>query len=407
MSPRPGPEIVSLGCRLNLSESDAIAAMLAGRNTVVVNTCAVTDAAVKQTRAAVRRLRARRPDAELIVTGCAAQVDPAAFAAMPEVDRVVGNPDKLDPAAWTSGARPRFAFDGAWRLPPSPAGPDRSRAFLEIQNGCDHACTFCVIPAGRGPARSAPLDAATAMAEAAVAAGQCELVLTGVDLTSWRDDAGRGLAAVVERLLGVAGVERLRLSSLDPAEVDEPLLDLIVGEPRVQPHLHLSLQAGNDMILKRMRRRHSQAQAVRLVERVKARRPEVAVGADLIAGFPTETEAMFADTLAAIADCDVVQAHVFPYSAKAGTPAARMPQVAMPVRRERAARLRAAAGARRAAWLWTLVGGEQRVLVERPGTHGHAGNFAEVRLAEPRIPGEVVRVRVTRASDTELEGVAL
>jgi len=400
------PEVVTLGCRLNIAEGQVIRDLLGTRDAVAVNSCAVTEAAVKRTRAEIRRLRARRPTAELIVTGCAAQVDPAGFAAMPEVDRVVGNPDKLSPAAWAPDAASSFSFRPEWQAPPDSVSGDTSRGFLEVQNGCDHACTFCVIPAGRGPARSAPVAAVVARAAAMVAAGRRELVLTGVDLTSWRDAEGAGLGVLVERLLDVAGLERLRLSSLDPAEMDDRLLALVTGEPRVQPHLHFSFQAGHDLILKRMKRRHLRADAVRVVERIKAARPEVAIGADLIAGFPTEEEDAFAATLALLDECDVVHAHVFPYSAKAGTPAARMPQVPVPVRRERAARLREAAAARHARWLRSLVGSRQQVLVERPGTRGHAGNFADVRLPPSPI-GRVIPVRIVAATDTDVEGILL
>jgi len=406
MSVAPGPEVVTLGCRLNIAESQVIRGLLMGRDAVAVNSCAVTEAAVKRTRAEIRRLRARRPTAELIVTGCAAQVDPAGFAAMAEVDRVVGNPEKLRADAWAAEALPVFAFRPEWQALPDSVSGDTSRGFLEVQNGCDHACTFCVIPAGRGPARSAPVEAAVARAGAMVAAGRRELVLTGVDLTSWRDAAGHGLGALVERLLDVRGLERLRLSSLDPAEMDERLLALVTGEARIQPHLHFSFQAGDDLVLKRMKRRHLRGDAVRLVDRIKAVRSDVAIGADLIAGFPTEDEAMFARTLALLEECDVVQAHVFPYSAKLGTPAARMPQVPVPVRRARAALLRDVAATRRATWLRSLIGSDQRVLVERPGTRGHAGNFAHVVLPPSPI-GSVIPVRIAAATDTELEGIPL
>ena len=400
------PEVVTLGCRLNIAEGQVIRDLLGTRDVVAVNSCAVTEAAVKRTRAEIRRLRARRPTAELVVTGCAAQIDPDGFAAMAEVDRVVGNPDKLSAAAWAPGAAPTLSFRPEWQAPPESFAGDTSRGFLEVQNGCDHACTFCVIPAGRGPARSAPVGAVGARAEAMVAAGRRELVLTGVDLTSWRDETGAGLGALVERLLDVRELERLRLSSLDPAEMDDRLLALVTGERRVQPHLHFSFQAGDDLVLKRMKRRHLRGDAVRLVERIRAARSDVAIGADLIAGFPTEDEAMFARTLALLDDCDIVQAHVFPYSAKSGTPAARMPQVPMPVRRERAARLRMAAGERRARWLRSLIGSVQQVLVERPGTKGHAGNFAEVRVPPSHI-GAVIPVRIVAATDIDLEGILL
>jgi threonylcarbamoyladenosine tRNA methylthiotransferase MtaB len=385
----PAPEIVTLGCRLNLAESEAIRAMTAGRDMVVVNSCAVTGEAVKQTRAAIRRARRTRPSAELVVTGCAATIDPAGFAAMPEVDRVVPNAAKGAAARWGGAAAPVVAFAG------------HARALVEVQNGCDHACTFCIIPQGRGASRSVPADAVVAQVGGLVAAGHREVVLTGVDLTSYQP----GLGVLVEQVLAETAVERLRLSSVDSVEIDDRLFDLIAGEPRVMPHLHLSLQAGNDLILKRMKRRHSREQAVALVERLKARR-NVAIGADLIAGFPTETAAMAADTLALLDDCDIVHAHIFPYSPRAGTPAARMPQVEPEMRRERAARLRARAVARKAKWLEGLIGSVQEVLVERPGDRGHTPSFADVRLGSPGSAGEIARTRISGSSDTYLIGEA-
>lgn len=387
--------MLSLGCRLNIAESETIRALLGDRDVAVVNSCAVTNEAVKQTRAAIRRLRRARPGAELVVTGCAAEIDPAGFAGMAEVDRVVGNVDKLKPEHWGATAAPVQAFGGY------------ARAFVEVQNGCDHRCTFCAIPFGRGPSRSVPAGAVVERIAGLVAAGHREVVLTGVDVTSYGHElpGAPTLGMLVERVLRfVPGLERLRLSSLDSVEIDERLFELVTGEPRVMPHLHLSLQAGDDLVLKRMKRRHSRAKAVATVARLKAKRPEIAIGADLIAGFPTEDDAMFANTLALLDDCDIVHAHIFPYSSRAGTPAARMPQVEPDVRRERAARLRERAAARRRNWLRGLVGSEQAVLVERPGDRGHAANFAEVRLP-PSPPGSLQRVRVTGAADIHLEGV--
>ena len=391
------PRVVSLGCRLNIAESETIRALLGSRQAVVVNSCAVTNAAVKETRAAIRRLRREAPGAELIVTGCAATIDPAGFAAMAEVDRVVANAAKLVPASWGS------------TLPaaPPPRFAGHARALVAVQNGCDHGCTFCAIPAGRGPSRSVPAGAVVEQVAGLVAAGHGEVVLTGVDLTSYGGDlpGAPTLGSLVERVLRlVPALPRLRLSSLDSIEIDPLLLDLLTGEPRLCPHVHLSLQAGSDLILKRMKRRHSRAQAVALVDRLKAARPEIAIGADLIAGFPTEDESHAADTLALIDDCAIVHAHIFPYSPRAGTPAARMPQVPPPIARERAARLREAAARRRAAWLASLVGTTQEVLVEGSGTRGHAGNFAEVRLATPAPPASLQRVAVAGATDTHLTG---
>ncbi|WP_375391491.1 MiaB/RimO family radical SAM methylthiotransferase [uncultured Sphingomonas sp.] len=394
----PAPEVITLGCRLNLAESEAIRALLGGHDAVVVNSCAVTDTAVKQTRAAIRRARRARPGAELIVTGCAATIDPAGFGAMPEVDRVVANAAKALPASWGAcGPAPTVAFAG------------HARALVEVQNGCDHACTFCVIPSGRGPSRSVAADAVVARVRGLVAAGHREVVLTGVDLTSYGPDlpGAPTLGALVERVLAETGVPRLRLSSLDAIEIDDRLFGLLTSEARIMPHVHLSLQAGSDLVLKRMKRRHGRAQAVALIERLKARRA-IAIGADLIAGFPTETADQAADTLALLDDGDIVHAHIFPYSPRAGTPAARMPQVAPEVRRARAARLREVAATRKAAWLRTLVGSVQDVLVERPGDRGHAPGFAEVRLPSPGRPastGEVLAVRVIGAADGHLIGI--
>ncbi|WP_168844558.1 tRNA (N(6)-L-threonylcarbamoyladenosine(37)-C(2))-methylthiotransferase MtaB [Sphingomonas sp. S2M10] len=401
------PLILNMGCRLNLAEGESIRALLTGRDAIVVNSCAVTNEAVKQTRQAIRRARRERPDAELVVTGCAAQIDPQAFAAMPEVDRVIGNAEKLLPEAWASEAKVQVQDILAVReTAPHLAASfsTHARAFVEVQNGCDHRCTFCAIPFGRGNSRSVPagavIDRIALLAEA-----HGEVVLTGVDLTSYGHDlpGAPTLGLLVERILKhVPSLKRLRLSSLDGIEVDDRLFALLTQEPRVMPHVHLSLQAGDDMILKRMKRRHSRAQSVALAERLRAARPEIAIGADLIAGFPTEDDRMFANTLALIADCGVVHAHIFPYSPRAGTPAARMPQVAPATIRDRAARLRTAAAEQRARWLETLVGSRQQVLVERPGDRGHAKNFAEVRLTAPRQTGETVNVTIARVEDGKL-----
>ncbi|MGN7999816.1 tRNA (N(6)-L-threonylcarbamoyladenosine(37)-C(2))-methylthiotransferase MtaB [Sphingomonas sp. 22176] len=405
--PLSSPLILNMGCRLNLAEGESIRAMLSGQDAIVVNSCAVTNEAVKQTRQAIRRARRERPDAELVVTGCAAQIDPQAFAAMPEVDRVIGNAEKLLPEAWASEARVQVQDILAVReTAPHLAASfsTHARAFVEVQNGCDHRCTFCAIPFGRGNSRSVPagavIDRIAMLAEA-----HGEVVLTGVDLTSYGHDlpGTPALGSLVERILRhVPRLQRLRLSSLDGIEVDDRLFALLTQEPRVMPHVHLSLQAGDDMILKRMKRRHSRAQSVALAERLRAARPEIAIGADLIAGFPTEDETMFENTRALIADCGVVHAHIFPYSPRAGTPAARMPQVAPATIRDRAARLRAAAAEQRARWLETLVGSRQQVLVERPGDRGHAENFAEVRLTAPRQTGETVNVTIARVEDGKL-----
>lgn len=407
------PRIISLGCRLNLAESETIRAILAGREAVVVNSCAVTNGAVAESRAAIRKARRQAPGAQIIVTGCAAQMDPASFAAMPEVDRVIGNGEKLDPSVWATADRVVVGDimrvrETAPHLADSFAG--HARAFVEVQNGCDHRCTFCAIPLGRGNSRSVPAGAVIDRVAALVAAGHREIVLTGVDLTSYGPDlpGSPSLALLVERILThVPGLERLRLSSLDSIEIDDRLLDLVASETRVMPHLHLSLQAGDDMVLKRMKRRHNRAQAIAIVERLKARRPDIAIGADLIAGFPTETEEMFANTLALIDDCDIVHAHIFPYSPREGTPAARMPQVPADIRKQRAALLRDAASVRRAKWLRSLVGSHHPILVERPGTRGHAPNFADVHLDGPAAePGTIIDVTITGVSENGLIGLS-
>lgn len=377
---------------------------------VVINSCAVTNEAVKQTRAAIRRAAKARPDAQIVVTGCAAQIDPASFAAMPEVARVLGNADKLRPESWTS-TEPMLVTDLSRIVETTPhlaaAFAGHARAFVEVQNGCDHSCTFCIIPTGRGPSRSVPAGLVIDRITRAVELGHREVVLTGVDLTSYGHDlpGAPSLGQLVERILThVPALPRLRLSSLDSIEIDNRLFELVTGEARVMPHLHLSLQAGNDLILKRMKRRHSRAQSVAIVERLLAARPEIAIGADLIAGFPTEDDAMAADTLALIDDAHIVHAHIFPYSARDGTPAARMPQVPHPLRRERAAALRDAAARRRRDWLAAQVGQLRNVLVERPGTRGHAPDFADIHFTPTAEPGSIARVRVTAATETHLIG---
>lgn len=384
-------EVVSLGCRLNLSESETLRGLLSGaQDLVVVNSCAVTAEAVRQTRQAIRRARKASPGARLIVTGCAAEVERAAIAAMPEVDGLVPNASKLDPRAWNAPAQPRLAASLAY-----------TRTYVAVQNGCDHRCTFCVIPQGRGPSRSLELAQVIAQIEPQLDQGVREVVLTGVDLTSWGQDlpGAPRLGNLAEAILSACPkLERLRLSSLDGIEIDPLLFELIAHEPRVMPHVHLSLQHGHDLILKRMKRRHSRADAVSLATRLKAARPEVAIGADLIAGFPTEDAAMHAANLAIIAELDIVHGHIFPYSARQGTPAARMPQLAPSLIRERAAVLRAAIADRRAAWLQMLIGTQLKVLAERDGT-GHAENFARVRLAPGTTPGSIVTLTPTAIDD--------
>ncbi|WP_375397871.1 tRNA (N(6)-L-threonylcarbamoyladenosine(37)-C(2))-methylthiotransferase MtaB [uncultured Sphingomonas sp.] len=409
-SPAAGPSVINLGCRLNIAEGGTIRALLGNADILVVNSCAVTNEAVKATRRAIRRARRDRPGAILAVTGCAAQIDPASFAAMPEVDRVIGNADKLARAAWAS--TDPLVFGDFVPVAPgqAPAVADgQARAFVEVQNGCDHSCTFCAIPAGRGPSRSVPAGAVVDTIARLVDGGKREVVLTGVDLTSYGHDlpGPTTLGGLVERILRhVPALERLRLSSLDAPEIDDLLFALLTQDARMMPHVHLSLQAGDDLILKRMKRRHARADALALVARLHAARPDIAIGADLIAGFPTEEEAQFVNTLALIDDCRIVHAHIFPFSARSGTPAARMPQVAPEIRRERAARLREAAARRRSGWLASLVGTMQEVLIEAPGDHGHAGNFADVRFpVASAAVGTIAAVRIVAVTADYLVGV--
>ncbi|HQN53564.1 MAG TPA: MiaB/RimO family radical SAM methylthiotransferase [Novosphingobium sp.] len=382
-----GAEVISLGCRLNLSESEELRALLASEDAlVVINSCAVTAEAVRQTRQAIRRARRERPDARLLVTGCAAEVERAALSAMLEVDGLIANTAKLDPRAWN--VAPARAEGTA----------THTRAFIAVQNGCDHTCTFCVIPQGRGASRSLPVAAVLREVERHQAAGAGEVVLTGVDLTSWGHDlpGEPRLGALVEAILGAfPALGRLRLSSLDGVEIDPLLLDLIGSEARVMPHVHLSLQHGHDLILKRMKRRHLRADAAALVEALRVRRPELAFGADLIAGFPTEDEEAHLANFSLIEDLGLAHVHVFPYSARVGTPAARMPQLTPAVIRARAAQLRGAAAAQGTRWLNAQLGRPHRVLAERDGT-GHAENFARVRLAPGTSAGTIVTVTPTR-----------
>ncbi len=386
-----GPEVITLGCRLNVAESEAMRALAADADDlIIVNSCAVTNEAVRQTRQAIRKAKRARPGARLIVTGCAAQVEPAMFAAMPEVSRVLGNKEKFELGAFLpAGEKVRVSDIMQVRetAPHLAAGfAARARAFVEVQNGCDHRCTFCIIPYGRGNSRSVPAGLLIERIAALVEEGFREVVLTGVDVTSYGPDlpGSPSLGQLIERILRcVPGLPRLRLSSLDCIEMDERLFELATGEPRFMPHLHMSFQAGDDMILKRMKRRHSRADAVETVARLKARRPEIAIGADLIAGFPTESDEMAENSLRLVAECDIVMGHIFPYSAKRGTPAARMPQVSPAIAKLRARRLREACAGRKAAWLEGMVGTRQRVLVESDG-RGHAENFAPVRITHAR-----------------------
>jgi threonylcarbamoyladenosine tRNA methylthiotransferase MtaB len=385
-----GLDVVNFGCRLNIAEGEAVraAATAAGAtDAIIFNSCAVTDEAVRQARQAVRRALRERPGAAVVVTGCAAELESDAFAAMGA--RVVGNDVKGLAASYGAGARAVRSETYS----PALSGADHARAFLGVQTGCSHSCTFCATVIARGTARSATVDAVLDSARIALDRGQREIVLTGVDLASYGDDSGSTLATLVKALLALP-IERLRLSSLDPNRIDEALFTLLTGEARVMPHVHLSLQAGDDMVLTRMKRRHRRAQVVELVARLKAARPEIAIGADLIAGFPTEDDAMFANSLALIDDCDIVFGHIFPYSARAGTPAARMPQVGRTVARERAAILRDANARRRHLWMDEQVGKVTKMLVERDGRSGHGENFANLMLDSETVPGSIVPVRI-------------
>jgi threonylcarbamoyladenosine tRNA methylthiotransferase MtaB len=377
------PQVISLGCRLNIAESETIRALLAGEtDLVVVNSCAVTAEAVRQTRQAIRKARRAHPSARLVVTGCAAEVERERLAAMPEVDGLVANASKLDARAWNVPDR---------RLP---VASGHTRAFIAVQNGCDHACTFCVIPQGRGPSRSLTVAQVLREVERHLETGAPEMVLTGVDVTSWGHDLpGRpALGSLVRAVLSTfPELERLRMSSLDGVEIDEELFELFASEPRMMPHLHLSLQSGDDLTLKRMKRRHSRADAVELVSRLKARRPEIAIGADIIAGFPTEDAAMHASNRSIIGELGIVHGHIFPYSPRPGTPAARMPQVDQATIKGRAAELRDEVARVRSGWLAGLVGKPLSVLAEADGT-GHAENFARVALPEGTPRGAILTI---------------
>ncbi len=408
-----GAEIVNFGCRLNIAEGEAIRALVGTRNDLIIfNTCAVTAEAERQARQAIRRAARSNPDKRIVVTGCGAQISASRFASMPEVAQVLGNLEKREAASFVDPRRVAVAdiFENTPPLVPVVSGESHARAHVEVQNGCDHRCTFCIIPFGRGNSRSVPAGLVIDAVQRAVDAGHGEIVLTGVDLTSYGQDlpGAPTLGLLAERILThVPSLGRLRLSSLDCIEIDDRLFDLVTGEKRVMPYLHLSLQAGDDMILKRMKRRHSRDQAMQLVERVKAKRPDVSIGADIIAGFPTETDAMFENSLALLDDCDIVYGHIFPFSPRAGTPAARMPQVERSVVKARAARLRDKGSARKAKWLASLVGSRQRVLVENDGLTGHAENFAPARLLSAVTPGTLIDATVTGADSKTLEMAAL
>lgn len=398
-------DIVTFGCRLNTHESEVMRAHAnaAGLDdAVIVNTCAVTGEAVRQARQTIRRLKRENPDKRIIVTGCAAQTESDTFLQMPEVDRVLGNIEKLDARAWqqaNAGERKAVTDIMAVRqtsMVPIEGIEGRARAIVQVQNGCDHRCTFCVIPFGRGNSRSVPMDDVVAQARKLVANGYREIVLTGVDITSYGENLPDTpkLGALVKRILKeVPEIERLRLSSIDSVEADADLLDAFANESRLMPHLHLSLQAGDDLVLKRMKRRHSRADAIAFCDQVKRLRPDVVFGADIIAGFPTEDETMFGRSLDLVDECGLTHLHVFPFSPRPGTPAARMPQVARPVIKERAARLRAKGEAALQNHLQVQVGKTLRVLTEFTPI-GHTEQFTAVRFASQPSPGRIIDVRM-------------
>jgi threonylcarbamoyladenosine tRNA methylthiotransferase MtaB len=385
-------DVVTFGCRLNTYESEVIrqqASAAGAADAVVVNTCAVTAEAVRQAKQSIRRIRRERPNARIVVTGCAAQVEPESFAGMPEVDRVAGNEEKLDARLWRSNEKVAVSDIMAvtdMRAHAIESIDSRARAFVQVQNGCDHRCTFCIIPFGRGNSRSLPVADVVTQVRRLVENGYREAVLTGVDITSYRSGDAR-LGVLVKRILqNVPELARLRLSSIDSVEADADLLDALADEPRLMPHLHLSLQAGDDLILKRMKRRHSRADAIAFCDEVRRLRPNVVFGADIIAGFPTETKEMFARSLDLVEECGLTTLHVFPFSPRPGTPAARMPQVDRGVVKERARRLREEGEAALQRHLDTEIGARRRVLAESAGL-ARTEQFTPVRLIAPVVPG--------------------
>ncbi len=397
-------EVLTFGCRLNAYESEVMRGHASAlTDTIIVNTCAVTGEAERQARQAIRKLARERPEARIVVTGCAAQIDPSKWSALPNVDRVLGNEDKLKPESWLVGAPSAVsdimaARETAPHLVTEFAG--RARAFVQVQQGCDHRCTFCIIPFGRGPNRSVPVGAIVEQVRVLVASGYREVVLTGVDIASYGADLpGRPtLGQMTRRMLAlVPELPRLRLSSIDPAAIDDDIWRLLETEPRLMPNLHLSLQAGSDMILKRMKRRHLTGDARAVIERARALRPGIAIGADLIAGFPTETDELFAETLAFVTEADLPFLHVFPYSERPGTPAARMPAIPKPDRKARAALLRSA-GQQSAQRFYAAQCGQVVSLLTETGDTGHSEHFAPVRLSAPVAAGRLIPARVTGAT---------
>ena len=418
-------EIITLGCRLNAYESDVMRghARDAGlKNTVIVNTCAVTNEAVRGSRYAIRKAKKDNPEAHIVVTGCAAQIDPKSFAAMPEVDRVIGNAEKMISANFETetllGGSPIKVNDimlvkknapqlinGANRT--AEKSQSRTRAFLQVQNGCDHRCTFCIIPYGRGQARSTPAGEVVAHVKDLVKQGYNEVVLTGVDLSSWGGDLPGmpPLGDLVRRVLKlVPDLPRLRLSSIDPAEIDPALFEALTTNERMTPYLHLSLQAGDNMILKRMKRRHNREDAVHLCQRLRAARPEFTFGADLIAGFPTETEEMFENSRSIISEIGIPWLHVFPYSAREGTPAAKIPPLDGPTIKKRAKILREEGARVKAAHLKSRIGQHDMALFEETGL-GRLPDFTLVKLDNPPKAGSLARVKINASDNEQALGV--
>ncbi len=408
-----GPEFVTFGCRLNTYESEVMrnhAGKAGLENAIVFNTCAVTAEATRQARQAIRRAKAESPDAQIIVTGCAAQTDPGMFAKMPEVDRVLGNEEKLAEASWRHGANARVSVSDIMAVKTAKAQmidglKERTRAFVQVQNGCDHRCTFCIIPFGRGNSRSIAAMDVVEQVRRLVASGYSEVVLTGVDLTSWGADLDGTpkLGSLSSRILRmVPELKRLRLSSIDSIEADPELMDVIAGEERIMPHIHLSLQSGDNMILKRMKRRHAREDSIAFCSELRQRRPGIVFGADIIAGFPTETDEMFANSMRIVDDCGLTYLHVFPFSPRPGTPAERMPQLEKAIIKERAALLRAKGQARLDSFLASEVGAMRQVLVETEAM-GRTEHFAQVKFASRMSPGAIVKAEVTGRGASHLE----
>jgi threonylcarbamoyladenosine tRNA methylthiotransferase MtaB len=405
------PELVTFGCRLNTYESEVIRghAKAAGLDDVIIfNTCAVTKEAERQARQAIRRAKKNNPDAKIIVTGCSAQISPEMYAEMPEVDRIIGNDLKLKAETWGASGDEKILVNDIMSVKETASHlvegfEGRARAFIQVQNGCDHRCTFCIIPYGRGNSRSVAIGEIAQQVKALVSAGYNEIVMTGVDVTSYGHDlpGAPTLGQMIRRVLAlVPELPRLRLSSLDPVEMDDDLWKLIAEEPRLMPHLHMSLQAGDDMILKRMKRRHLRADAIEMCRRAREHRPDIVFGADIIAGFPTETDEMFENTLKVVEECDLTYLHVFPYSERPGTPAAKMPQVPHEKRKERAARLREAGEKQVAKFLSAQVGTTRTVVIERDD-YGHTEHFAPVKLDQAVEAGSLVRVEITSMLDNQ------